>query len=91
MTKNGKVAAAFGLSLITLLLLAEYQKNKQKGFVQSNHLTIQNYINRLKEYDITPDKQASSFFFELVEYGYDPLEAFELVQNQINDSGEFIR
>lgn len=51
-------------------------------------LTLDNYVNRLKEFDISPEKEATNLFFDLLESGFNPNSAFDLVKKECIEAGE---
>lgn len=51
-------------------------------------LTLDNYVNRLKEFDISPEKEATNLFFDLLESGFHPNSAFDLVKKECIEAGE---
>ena len=51
-------------------------------------LTLENYINRLKEFDMSAEKEATSLFFDLLESGFHPNSAFDLVKKECIEAGE---
>lgn len=91
MKKNGDAAIALTISLGAFVGYVLYQKHKQKNFVSSNSLTIENFVNRLREYDLSPEKEASNLFYDLLECGFSPEHAFATVQKEIDEAGKFFR
>lgn len=87
MKKNGDIALATGVSLVCVSLFYFLLKKNTK-FISENILTIENYTNRLKEYDMSPEKEASSLFYDLLECGYSPQKAFFTVQKEIEEAGD---
>ena len=90
MMKNGNNKLYFYLA-ITGAVAYVYLKNRKQDFVQKNQLTIENYVNRLREYDLSPEKHASNLFYDLLECGFCLDRAFEYVQKEINDNGEYFK
>ena len=88
--KNGNSKIYFYLVASGVLAFL-YLKNKNSNFVKENQLTIENYVNRLKEYDLSPEKHASNLFYDLIECGFCLDRAFEYVQREINDNGEYFQ
>ena len=56
--------------------------------ISYSKLTLENYINRLKEFDMSPEKEATSLFFDLLESGFHPNSAFDLVKKECIEAGE---
>lgn len=91
MKKNGKgkfLLAFLCISGITLLAL---NKQKGKSFIQNNSLTIDNFVNRLKEFDLSPSKDAYNLFYDLIEFGFSPQSAFDVAQKEATDAGEYFQ
>lgn len=88
MKKNGKNIIVTGLISVSIFFWYKNYKKTKEIFYIPNRLTIENYVNRLKEYDISSEKEASNLFFDLIECGFSPQRAFDTVQKEINDSGE---
>jgi len=91
MKKNGDSVIIIALSITAFVGYVMYQKSKHKKFVSSNTLTIENFVNRLSEYDMSPQKEASNFFYDLLECGFSPQNAFATVQKEIDDAGSFFK
>lgn len=89
--KNGEIAALVGTGLILFSLYVFFNKKKYEHFVSENSTTLENYINRLREYDTSPTKDASNLFFDLIECGFSPANAFASVQKEIDDMGKWFR
>jgi hypothetical protein len=86
--KNGKVLV-FLLGCFSVGLIAgSISKNKFKKNFINNPLTIENYVNRLSEFDLTPQKEASELFFDLISSGFNAQKAFEVVQKECIEAGE---
>jgi hypothetical protein len=65
-------------------------QNKKK-FTDSKpktNLTITNYVNRLKEFDLTEHNDSVNFFYDLIEIGFHPDSAFEVVKKECIEVGE---
>lgn len=90
MKKSGEISVAVGATLVCLSLYYFLTKRNTK-FVSENILTIDNYVNRLKEYDMSPEKEASNLFYDLLECGYSPQRAFYTVQKEIDEAGEIFK
>lgn len=91
MKKNGEAKIALFLLLSTAVALSIINRNKAKSFVKENHLTIDNFVNRLKEFDLSPSKDASNLFYDLIEFGFSPQSAFDVVQKEITEAGDFFK
>jgi len=51
-------------------------------------LTLENYVNRLKEFDMSSEKEATNLFFDLLESGFNPNTAFDLVTEECIEAGQ---
>lgn len=60
-----------------------------KNYIKDNNLTISNYINRLKEFDLTQENESANFFYDLIEMGFDLDSAFEIVKKECAEAKEF--
>lgn len=87
MKKSGEIAVATTVVIMCSSLYYFFLKKNTK-FVKQNIITIENYVNRLREYDMSPEKEASSLFYDLLECGYSPQRAFSTVQKEIEEAGE---
>lgn len=91
MKKNGKRNIALLALCIGGLVIFTLNKNKGKSFIDGNNLTIDNFVNRLKEFDLSPSKDASSLFYDLIEFGFSPQSAFDVAQKEATDAGEYFQ
>lgn len=88
MKKNGEISVViFSATICVIGYVFLFKRNKK--FISENVLTIENYINRLREYDLSPEKEASSLFYDLLECGYSPQRAFSTVQKEVDEAGDF--
>lgn len=86
--KSGEVLV-FLLSCFSIGLIAgSIAKNNFKKQLNDNSLTIENYINRLSEFDLTQEKAGSDLFFDLMSNGFNPQSAFSIVQQECIEFGE---
>lgn len=87
MKKSGKVQ----IFLLTCFLLGWKAQSMNKKDIEKkpySKLTLDNYVNRLKEFDISPEKEATNLFFDLLESGFNPNSAFDLVKKECIEAGE---
>lgn len=89
MKKNGKLYAFLGACFVVGLVLGTVEKNKMKSFIGSSNLTLENYMNRLKEFDMSDQKEATKMFLDLLSSGIIAKEAFSIVQQECLEVGEF--
>jgi hypothetical protein len=81
---------------VQLLILTFAFLGWRAGFINKKNiakqpyskLTLENYINRLKEFDISPEKEATNLFFDLLESGFHPNSAFDMVKKECIEAGE---
>jgi tyrosine-protein phosphatase YwqE len=86
--KNGDILV-FLLTCFSIGLIAgSINKKHFNKFQRNNPLTIENYLNRLIEFDLTPQQSASDLFFELMSSGFNPQRAFEMVKEECIEAGE---
>lgn len=45
-------------------------------------VSLEQYLNRLTEFDLTDQKEATSMFLDLIEHGFGPSGAFNVVQKE---------
>jgi len=88
MKKSGEVTVIIA-SATACVIGYVFLFKKNKKFISENVLTIENYVNRLREYDLSPEKEASSLFYDLLECGYSPKRAFSTVQKEVDEAGDF--
>lgn len=64
--------------------------NKRKFAIekQKSILSIDNYLNRLSEFDISAEKECTNLFFDLIELGFHPQSAFDIVQEESTKAGD---
>lgn len=89
MKKNGEIKLLLGALAATAIAVAIINRNKAKSFINYNNLTIDNFVNRLQEFDLSPTKDASNLFYELIEFGFSPQSAFDVVQKEATEAGEY--
>lgn len=63
------------------------KKTVDKKFNVSN-LSLDNYLNRLKEFDMSQENEATALFLDLIELGFHPNSAFDLVKKECLEAGE---
>jgi tyrosine-protein phosphatase YwqE len=86
--KNGDVLV-FLLTCFSIgLIVGSINKKQFKKDKKNNSLTIENYLNRLIEFDLTPQHSASELFFDLMSTGFHPQTAFDMVKEECIDAGE---
>jgi hypothetical protein len=90
MKKNGKIGLLFFGFLTVGFVLGEISKQK---FTNNNSkdiidITLGQYMNRLTEFDLTDEKEATSLFLDLIENGFYPESAFNVVQKECLEVGE---
>lgn len=86
--KNGEVLV-FLLGCFSIGLIAgSFNKNKFKKQISNNPLSIEHYLNRLSEFDLTPEKAGSELFFDLMSNGFSPNSAFDVVRQECIEVGE---
>jgi hypothetical protein len=86
--KNGDILV-FLLTCFSIGLIAGSINRKNFNKIkQNNYLTIENYLNRLVEFDLTPQQSASDLFFDLMSSGFNPQTAFDMVKEECIDAGE---
>lgn len=86
--KNSNKLQLFILVCATLGWKAARVNGKDIEKRSYSKLTLENYINRLKEFDMSPEKEATSLFFDLLESGFHPNSAFDLVKKECIEAGE---
>jgi hypothetical protein len=86
--KNGEVLVFLLACFSVGIIAGSISKNKFKKNISQNSLTIQNYVNRLSEFDLTETKSASELFFDLMSTGFHPQSAFDIVAKECIDVGE---
>ena len=90
MKKNGKLGLVFFGFLTAGFVLGEISKQKFASNNLENNISISlgQYINRLTEFDLTDQKEATSLFLDLIENGFYPDSAFNVVQKECLEAGE---
>jgi len=86
--KTGEVTPFLLICFSVGLIFGSISKNKFKKNIKSNSITLQNYVNRLREFDLTEEQSASDLFFELTSIGFDPNSAFDIVIKECIKVGE---
>ena len=84
--KNGELYLAITATLLAAGIYGFLNKKKHISFVESNRLTIENFVNRLKEYDMSPEKEASNLKKAIFE-ALPPFAMFIESLNLIKDVG----
>jgi hypothetical protein len=87
MKKSGKLQ----LFILTCALIGWTTGSINKKTIQNksySKLTLENYVNRLKEFDMSPEKEATNLFFDLLESGFNPSSAFDVVKKECIEAGE---
>jgi hypothetical protein len=88
MNKNGKLALmVLGFASLGYLL---GEMSKQNFLSQENkqNINLEQYLNRLTEFDLTKEKEATALFLDLIENGFYPQSAFNTVQKECLEAGE---
>lgn len=86
--KNGEVLV-FVLSCFSIGLIAGSLSRKNfKKYTTNNTLSIENYVNRLSEFDLTADRSGFELFFDLMSNGFNAKLAFDIVQKECIEIGE---
>jgi hypothetical protein len=87
--KSGEQNKAIAIAALSVIIAGVFSKVFMKKTIKLNNVTIENYANRLKEYDMTPEKEASQLFYDLIDFGFSPSSAFATVQKEIDQAGGF--
>ena len=88
MKKTGN-KVLFLISCFTVgALLGHANKKKFVNVKQKSILTLDNYVNRLSEFDISEEKECTNLFFDLIELGFHPDSAFDIVQKESTEAGD---
>jgi hypothetical protein len=86
--KTGEVTSFLLICFSVGLIFGSISKNKFKKNIKSNSITLQNYVNRLREFDLTEEQSASDLFLELTSIGFDSNSAFDIVIKECIEVGE---
>jgi hypothetical protein len=86
--KNGKALAFIGSCFLVGFYLGLKNKKKMNTFKDYSNLTVENYLNRLNEFDLSEQKDLSFLFFDLIQTGFHPEAAFNLVKEISLEAGE---
>lgn len=86
--KNGKLVVFLGSCFIFGYVVGLKNKKNMKEFKDYSNLTLENYLNRLNEFDLSEEKDLSVLFFDLLETGFHPEAAFNLVKEICLETGE---
>lgn len=89
MKNNSRLIIYVSLCCAAGAFLGYLNKKEMKKEVKSNSLTISNYVNRLKEFDLTSNSESINFFYDLVEIGFHPNSAFDLARQESIEASEF--
>lgn len=88
MSKNGKLALMV-LGFMSLgYILGEVNKKKFTDQDTQDKINLEQYLNRLTEFDLTKEKEATALFLDLIENGFYPQSAFNTVQKECLEAGE---
>ena len=82
MKKNGRNILVF-LGFFSIgLMLGNVSKRKMvlENNPNANKVSLEQYLNRLTEFDLTDQKEATNMFLDLIEHGFGPGGAFDVVQ-----------
>lgn len=86
--KNGKIFT----TVISFGLIGWYIGSLNKSSMNKNimfsKLSLENYMNRLKEFDMSPEQEATNLFLDLIESGFHPNSAFDVVKKECLEAGE---
>lgn len=89
MKKNGKILLMVAGFVALGYVLGEINKlNFIDAGSQQPNINLDQYLNRLTEFDITQEKEATSLFLELIQNGFYPHSAFNVVQKECLEAGE---
>jgi hypothetical protein len=86
--KNGKTIVFLGSCFLFGYFLGTKNKKDMKSFNTYSNLSLENYLNRLNEFDLSEEKDLSVLFFDLLETGFHPEAAFNLVKEICLETGE---
>jgi len=86
--KTGEVTSFLLICFSVGLIFGSINKSKFKKNIKSNSITLQNYINRLREFDLTEEQSASDLFLRLTSIGFDSNNAFDIVVKECIEVGE---
>jgi hypothetical protein len=88
MKKNGKLAFMV-LGFLSLgYILGEINKKNFTHQDNDDKINLEQYLNRLSEFDLTEEKEATALFLDLIENGFYPKSAFNTVQKECLEAGE---
>lgn len=85
--KNSLLLILIGGAGLTIALGLR-NKRKMEEIKRIDRLTLSNYVNRLKEFDLSSDGESINFFYDLIEIGFHPNSAFELTKKECMENGE---
>jgi hypothetical protein len=89
MKKNGKLALMFLGFLSVGYIIGELSKQNFLDSTKKPEVNLEQYLNRLIEFDMTDEKEATALFLDLIENGFYPQSAFDVVQKECIEAGEF--
>jgi hypothetical protein len=82
--KNGRNVLVF-LGFFSIgLMLGNVSKRKMLlgNSASICKLSLEQCLNRLTEFDLTDQKEATNMFLDLIEHGFGPSSAFDIVQKE---------
>jgi hypothetical protein len=89
MKKNGKLLLMVTGFLALGYVLGEISKyNFINSISEEPNVNLDQYLNRLTEFDMSEEKEATALFLDLVESGFYPQSAFNMVQKECLEAGE---
>ena len=86
--KSGKIATAIIIGGLVGWYAGYFNKKTMIKTISLPNLSVDNYVNRLKEFDMSSEKEATNLFYDLIESGFSPHSAFDLVKKECLEAGE---